>query len=148
VLVGTGALAAEVMAHLHCAHHVDRWGRRPQPGWDDYYLLEGAPSRPVSSNDPVTLIVAAPLPAAALQPLFVCYPRAIDVIDLRAADQRTAFDAGLRVLTLDDIFLQVQPTTLAATRRIADAKREILSRGHAFRQREELRPFGWDDLCA
>ena len=148
VLVGTGALAAEVLAHLPRAQRVDRWGRMPQPVWDDYYLLQTASSRPVLADDPVTIIVAAPVPAADLRPLLACYPRAIDVIDLRAADQRTPFDRGLRVLTLDDIFRQVQPMTLVAARRIADARREILSRGHAFKQREELRPFGWDDLCA
>lgn len=148
VLVGTGALAAEVLEHLPRAPRVDRWGRTPQPGRDDYYLLDTASSRPVCADDAVTVIVAAPVSASDLRSLLACYPRAVDAIDLRAADQRTPIGGGLRVLTLDDIFRQVQPMTWAATRRLADARREILSLGHAFKQREELRPFGWDDLCA
>ncbi len=148
VLVGTGALAAEIVEHLPRAQAIDRWGRTPQPDWHDYYLLETAVSRPACSRDPVTMVVAAPVPAADLRPLLTCYPRTVEIVDLRAADQRAPFAAGLHVVTLDDIFRQVQPMPVAAARRIADARREIRSRGRAYRQREELRPFGWDDLCA
>jgi glutamyl-tRNA reductase len=148
VLVGTGALAAEIVEHLPRAQAIDRWGRTPQPDWNDYYLLETAVSRSACSRDPVTIVVAAPVPAADLRPLLACYPRTVEIVDLRAADQRAPFAGGLHVVTLDDIFRQVQPMAVAAARRIADARREIGSRGRAYRQREELRPFGWDDLCA
>jgi len=147
-LVGTGALAAEILESLPRTRRIDRWGRTPQPGWVDYYLLADAPSLAVQSNEPVTVIVAAPAQASDLQALLACYPRTVDILDLRAADQRTPFTAGFRVVTLDDFFRQVGPVALETARRIADARRDVLSRGRAFSQREDLRPFGWDDLCA
>lgn len=146
-LVGTGALATEVADQLPRDHHVDRWGRTPQPGLRNYHLLSAA-SGAVFCEGHVTVIVAAPAQPADLQSLMACYPCVLEVIDLRAADQRTPFSAELRVVTLDDIFRQAGPMDAEIARRIADARREILSRGRAFRQREELRPFGWDDLCA
>jgi glutamyl-tRNA reductase len=148
VLVGTGALAAEILEHLPRTHHIDRWGRTPHPGWNHYFLLTTAASRPVQSFDPVTMIVAAPVQTVDLQALLECYPQTMEIVDLRAADQRTPFTAVHRVVTLDDIFRQVEPLALETVRRIADARRDVLARGRAFRQREELRPFGWDDLCA
>jgi glutamyl-tRNA reductase len=147
VLVGTGALAAELILQLPRDHQVDRWGRKPQAGVRNYSVLAAA-SRHVICEEPVMVIVAAPAEAADLQSLLTCYPRALEVVDLRAADQRTPFAAHLHVVTLDDVFRQALPMDQETARRIADARREILSRGRAFRQREELRPFGWDDLCA
>jgi glutamyl-tRNA reductase len=147
-LVGTGALATEIRDHLPQSHAVDRWGRTPQAGWDRYHLLSAAPTVPVQADEPSTIIVAAPAASTDLEAVLACYPRTVEIIDLRAADQRTPFADGRRVITLDDIFKQVEPMALDTARRLADARREAISRGRAIRQREELRPFGWDDLCA
>jgi glutamyl-tRNA reductase len=147
-LVGTGALAAEIREHLPKSHVVDQWGRTPQAGWDRYHLLSTASSSAVLADEPAAIIVAAPAPGADLEALLACYLRTLEIIDLRAADQRTPFAGGFHVITLDDIFRQVEPMALDTARRLTDARREAISRGRAFRQREELRPFGWDDLCA
>ncbi len=52
-----------------------------------------------------------------------------------------------RLITLEDLFREATNLGPGADR-IAAARREIRELSRAFAERDELRPFGWDDLCA
>jgi hypothetical protein len=75
-----------------------------------------------------------------------CYPAIQEVIDLRAVDQRTPVP-GVRVVTLDALFAGARSST-TPLRALQAAQSEIWRLSQAYFLREELHPFGWDDLCA
>jgi hypothetical protein len=102
----------------------------------------------VHATDPVILIVAAPARSADLDRIAAGYPGLVRVIDLRAADERTPLAVKAPALTLDDLFADASIDARVASRPVAAARAEIAALGRAYANRDELRPFGWDDLCA
>jgi glutamyl-tRNA reductase len=147
VLVGTGALAADLSAALAGRHEIHHWGRKPGDGRPRYSMLSAAALGTVLSTEAVTLIVAAPVPQADVDALAVCYPRIFEVIDLRGRHERQTPTGSYRLITLDELFREAAHLGPGAGR-IAAARREIRELSLAFAERDELRPFGWDDLCA
>jgi glutamyl-tRNA reductase len=148
ILVGTGALAAEVSGNLtSTGHTIDRWGRRAVDDRDVYHLLSAARDRPVESGDPATLIIAAPASQSDLLAVAACYSQVREIIDLRASHERSAFADDAPVTTLDDLFVEARSVSTAPVSRLSAARRDISSLGQAYVRREELHPFGWDDLC-
>jgi glutamyl-tRNA reductase len=147
VLVGTGALATAVREHLGDRHGIHQWGRRPAEGRPGYAQLGGAAADTLRSADLATLVVAAAVLQPDLALVLRAYPRIVEVVDLRAGHERTPLATDARTITLDDLFDRAR-LPAGAARRIADARREILNLGRAFGRREELHPFGWDDVCA
>jgi glutamyl-tRNA reductase len=152
VLVGTGALAAEILAAIGMGAAVDQWGRRESPDGPpasnvSFSLFSAARQRPVV-DDAVSLVIAAPASADDLAAIVGRYSRIVTAIDLRAADERAPLAVGVPVVTLDDLFAAAEPADATAATRIAAARLDIRSLARAFDRREEFRPFGWDDLCA
>src|SRR5690606_41332612 len=129
------------------------WGRsadRPLPERElppTFTLLTDAAA---SSARPgtTTLVIAAPVEADALNLVAACYPRLLNVVDLRPADQQTPVDHPAPVLALADLFAEAARTDAAAALRLRAARGDIRDLALAFAGREELRPLGWDDLCA
>jgi len=147
VLVGTGALAADLSAELAGRHEIHQWGRKPGDGRPRYSMLSTAAGGTIRSTDAVTLIVAAPVPQTDIDALARCYPRILEVIDLRGGHEHQTPVGACRLITLDDLFREATHLGPGAGR-IAAAQREIRELSLAFANRDELRPFGWDDLCA
>jgi glutamyl-tRNA reductase len=149
ILVGTGALAAEVAGSLTgTGRTIDRWGRRAVDDRHVYHLLSAARDRPVESADPATLVIAAPASPSDLLAVAACYSQVREIIDLRASDERSAFGEDAHVTTLDDLFAEARSVSTAPVSRLSAARRDISSLGQAYGLREEVHPFGWDDLCA
>lgn len=163
VVVGTGALATEVLAALPASAVVDQWGRstasRPSserraasgPAATHFYLFsppEGS-VRQKPTADPAALVIAAPVSARDLAIVLSGYQRLLAAVDLRPAVDRTPLPAAVPVTTLDDLFAQAgtsdDPTVAL---RLTAARAEVRDLGQAYEHQEELRPFGWDDLCA
>jgi glutamyl-tRNA reductase len=147
VLLGTGVLAADLLDALAPRHTIEQWGRRQQDGRPRYSVLSTAASSGVRSTAQATLIVAAPVPQRDVDAVGECYPHIREIVDLRGRHERTPSSASCRVFTLDDLFREAAQFGPAVDR-IADARRDIRERSRAFADRDELRPFGWDDLCA
>jgi glutamyl-tRNA reductase len=153
VLVGTGALASEIAADLASRHVIEQWGRRtPTRAAPSkavrFRVLSAAARGLVHATDPVVLIIAAPARSADLDRIAAGYPGLARVIDLRAADERTPLAIKAPALTLDDLFAEASFDARVASRPVAAARAEIAALGRAYANRDELRPFGWDDLCA
>jgi glutamyl-tRNA reductase len=152
VVIGTGALAQEILSELGDRPAVDQWGRKPEHADEvgdgvRYRLFADAPQADVSSA-PATIVIAAPADSADLLAVSRTYARIDRVIDLRAADQRTPVVFGEDLVTLDDLFDEARAAGAAPARSVDAAHRDIEALARAFGQREELHPFGWDDVCA
>lgn len=140
-IIGAGALAQEVHAYVAETHAVDVWTRAR--------LQQLRLHPPVSSvaTDSTTLVVAAPVDGAVIAEVAATYPTLSRIIDLRAADEVTPLPDGVPTQTLTDVFADSQTTEASRTK--LDAARAAAAHcGRRFDAREELHPFGWEDLCA
>jgi glutamyl-tRNA reductase len=141
VLIGTGKLAEEVLPFLaDDGRTVDQWGRTD---------LENANinTGPASSL-PAALIIAAPVASEVVSRVAGRYPSLRCVIDLRADTGGGALDVSAPVVTLQDLFARMSAASGGATSRVDAARADIAARSRQYELRDELRPFGWDDLCA
>ena len=137
-LIGAGSLAAELLPYLAGRARVDQWLRQDIARAAMREILPGR----------AALVVAAPVRARAIGQVARRYRELARVIDLRGADERDALVLDAPVVTLDDLFSSVSTAAAASASRIDPAIREISRMASAFDHRQQLRPFGWDDLCA
>jgi len=140
-IIGAGALAQEIHEYVAEAHEVDVWTRAR------LQQLQLALASEPASVETTTLVVAAPVDAETITRVARVYPSLTQVIDLRAADEVTPLPVGVPAHDLTDIFADAQASH-TATARVAGALAEAGRCGHRFDSREELHPFGWEDLCA
>lgn len=145
VLIGTGKLADEVLPFLSDdGRTVEQWGRAQLEHPGDHFF------QPREKNDPrdLCIVVAAPVGNEVIEWVASQYDGVRRVIDLRAetGDRPLAIDAD--IVSLQDLFARMHAASDAAAPRIEAAKTEIAWRSRQFEMRDELRPFGWDDLCA
>jgi len=155
VVIGTGKLAAEVLPFLaDDGRTVDQWGRGEEP-----HLVrdDGIRYCPLSAIDGIdapaeatALIVAAPVAADVIERVAAKYVGLLRVIDLRAdvGQRPLAFDAHVEVVSLQDLFTRMHDAHATAVPHIEAARQDIAWRTRQYELRDELRPFGWDDLCA
>lgn len=153
VLVGTGKLAAEILPFLADeGRTVDQWARTPQDpaggqGSVRVRLLDGVDTF-AGPDAPSVLIIAAPVASEVVDRVASCYPGLRCVIDLRGELDTPPLRTKVPVVTLQDLFNRMRATHASAARHIEAARIEIASRSRRYELRDELRPFGWDDLCA
>lgn len=149
-IVGAGALAQDIVDHAGRGRAIDVWRRRCG---DDLRLASTACRRLLIQNahaEPrltgsTSLIIAAPVGADALGRVAACYVDLTDVVDLRASDEVTAVPPRVPRTTLTDLLAQVEASR---PKPVALARAAIRERARNFGVRRQLRPFGWDDLCA
>lgn len=155
VVIGTGKLAHEVLPFLaDDGRTVDQWGRADS---GDVETLAGATYRRLQdlstnaasiSERPTAIIVAAPVAVTVIEAVAARYPQVRRIIDLRADVGERAIAAGCEVIALRDLFARMHDEHAAALPRIEAARKDIAWRTRQYELRDELRPFGWDDLCA
>jgi glutamyl-tRNA reductase len=151
VLIGTGKLADEVLPFLADeGRSVDQWSRRDDASANvagvKSWVVDRAEDAPIVAGG-VVLVIAAPIPSAGVERVAVRYPGLERVIDLRAEVDRP-LHVSASVVTLHDLFAQMSAANAFATRHVDAARADIVRRSRGYELREELRPFGWDDLCA
>lgn len=137
-LIGAGALAHDIEPYLAGTHTIDRWTRTE--------LADANDSR--GTSETTAVIVAAPVDSCTIARVARRYPNLRRVIDLRAEAERTTIDAAAPVVTLSDIFINTSGHDDAESPQVREARRMARQCGRRFDTREELHPFGWDDLCA
>ncbi len=149
VLVGTGKLAAEVLPFLNeNGRTIDQWGRSGDAGAGGVtYRLLDAMDDFSGSSAPAAIIIAAPVPSDVVNRLAARYPHVTCVIDLRG-EAVDPLSVPARVVTLQDLFTLMHESNRFAVTRVEAARADIVARSRRFEMRDELRPFGWDDLCA
>jgi len=155
VLIGTGKLAQEVLPFLSDdGRTVEQWGRGPEGrassadrGQITYCLLNEVDARPASTR-PAALIVAAPVTSDVVDRVAAQYTGLQCVVDLRGELDSAPLHVAAPVVTLQDLFARMMAANGSALHQVDAARAEILSRSRRFELRDELRPFGWHDLCA
>ena len=155
VILGTGAMASTLIETIGASHPIHQWGRRLESGavsaeHHRLFLYEDAQAIRASQIEagPVSIVVAAPVAASPLADVLAVYDRIVSAVDLRPSDARAQAPLPGPIVTLDDLFREAGSTPGAHTDRIAAAHTQIRELARAFASRQELRPFGWDDLCA
>jgi len=156
VVIGTGKLAHEVLPFLaDNGRSVDQWGRAES---GDVETIPGAAYRRLQdladtgaipvTDQPTAIIVAAPVGVDVIESVAARYPGLRRVIDLRAEIGERRLAVACEVIALRDLFARMHDEHAAALPRIEAARKDIAWRTRQYELRDELRPFGWDDLCA
>jgi glutamyl-tRNA reductase len=153
VVVGAGQLAQEIVPFLATdSRTVDQWQRAvpveasPIAGVT-VRSLDALFTTP-SVSEPAVLVVAAPVPRETIARVASRYANLTRVIDLRAERDREPAVTGVPLTTLDDVFADMTAARTRATTQVDAAREDIARRSRQFGLRDDLRPFGWDDLCA
>lgn len=155
VILGAGHLAEETVPWF-ADHRVDIFCRRPEAALP--LIARHADAAVHSIHDAVAitgegalgLIIAAPMTAAEVRTWVErsgC--RFETVVDLRG-ESRTDMLAieGTNVIHFTDILTDLESNCKTASLRVERAKQEASRLADEFWQRYEVRPFGWEELCA
>ena len=150
-LVGTGMLAQKILPFLHDeGRTVDLWGRRESPAWDApgavYRQLDSANDSRLTGAS--AIVVAAPIASAAIAALRGRYPDLVRLIDLRGEARSDPPPPVPSLVTLDDVYAELNAAEQATDRQAAAARAAIRRCAQAFVTRAKLNPSGWHDLCA
>jgi glutamyl-tRNA reductase len=150
-LIGTGMLAREVLPFVADDRRlVDVYGRKPS--FDStlasvcYRPLDQVAGPALDGN--AALVIAAPVDAATIARVGRIYGSLACVIDLRGETDAEPVPPIAPVISLADVFNEMQRAAQHADGRIAAAKLEIDRCARAFATRAVLNPSGWHDLCA
>jgi glutamyl-tRNA reductase len=150
-IVGTGKLASELLCFLaDTGRPIDLYGRRETapfelPSGVVYHRLGDAmPKHPDAS----ALVIAAPVSSAVASAVAAGYQDLRMLIDMRGEGSSDPIDASGPVVSLNDIFGDVESARTRAEVQADAARRSIVQRARQFALRDDRRPFGWDDLCA
>ncbi|MGE0862840.1 MAG: hypothetical protein AB7P34_02970 [Vicinamibacterales bacterium] len=149
-MIGTGMLAKEILPFLPApGRSVDLWGRRSSLDWEaaavTYRRLGDGQAEPFQGR--CALVIAAPVETATAVRLQQRYATVVKAIDLRG-EARLAATPSLAVVTLDDVFAELEAASQASNRQAAIAREAIRDCARAFITRAKLNPSGWHDLCA
>ncbi len=149
-VIGTGKLAQEILPFLaDDGRSVDQWGHTAAdlPSVT-FRQLDAQDDDGVPSAVPTALIAAAPVSSGVVDRVAARYGALRSVIDLRGELGLAALQVAAPIITLQHLFAQMVAASGSASRRIEAARSDIASRSRRYELRDELRPFGWDDLCA
>jgi glutamyl-tRNA reductase len=153
-VIGTGALAAEVVRSTPETVRVDLWGRSSErvlptrPAGLTFSLISDAANRKGVCEEPATVVVAAPIGHEDLSHVLSQYQHLVNAIDLRSLDQQTVISCASRVVLLADLLSEAAQTDLGGGPKLLEAHADIRELALAFAGRDNIRPFGWDDVCA
>jgi glutamyl-tRNA reductase len=153
VVIGTGVLAHEVLKFLaDGSRRVDQWGRRApadvtRPAGVTYRQLANLPHDTISGAR-TALVIAAPVPSLVADGVALLYTGLCRVIDLRGERDLGRLDVAAPVINLDEIFAEVESTRRESVQHVQAARASVMQLSREYDLRDELRPFGWDDLCA
>ena len=98
--------------------------------------------------DPAVIIIAAPVASEVINAIAARYSGLSCVVDLRAESAGAPLTVSALIVSLQDLFAAMRDANAFAARHVDAARVDIAHRSHLYELREELRPFGWDDLCA
>jgi glutamyl-tRNA reductase len=152
-VIGTGALAHELLKFLaDGTRRVDQWGRRAPggvtcPAGVTYRQLGDGAVGPLSSAS-TAVIVAAPVPSAVVDAVAGRYAGLCRVIDLRGERDLGPLDVAAPVVTLSELFTEIEAARRESVQHIEAARQGIGQFSREYELRDELHPFGWDDVCA
>lgn len=155
VVLGAGHLVQETIPSL-ADHHVDIFCRRPEAATDllarhpDATIHQINDSIDIGGDRPVGLIIAAPMTAEEIKRWAARLGIRFEIIvDLRGESRTDMLEVeDATVIHFQDILEDMEANCRFAGQRLERARKEIFDRSQEFWQRYDVRPFGWEDLCA
>jgi glutamyl-tRNA reductase len=151
-LIGTGALAQELLKFLPDeGRPVDHWGRRAiaDAGSSSVtYRNLAAADGAALSLAPTALVIAAPVPSVLVDRVARRYPNLHTVVDLRAETDLGPLDVAAPIVSLAELFAEIEAARRESVTHVEAARADVVQFSRDYELRDELRPFGWDDLCA
>ena len=150
-VIGTGMLCREVLPFVVTDRRlVDVFGRRAafESGFASVCYRPLDRIAEASLEGHAALVIAAPVGATLIAGVARLYPSLACVIDLRGEAGAEPPPPVAPVVSLADIFNEMQRAAQTADQRVAAAKAEIARCARAFSTRAVLNPSGWHDLCA
>ncbi len=154
VVIGTGALAGQVIDASPAEALIDVWGRTPDRVLPTsrtgivFSIIAEASATAAPRSEPATIVIAAPVGSDDLERVLSCYTSVSNIVDLRSSDHQTPIACDAPVVLLGDILAEAARGDFGGAPRVRAARADIHDLAKAFVVREELRPFGWDDVCA
>ena len=152
-VIGTGRLAKDILPWLIKEQQiVTVFGRSPDrlnelqtvyPNLKTGLLADGLQA----AEKKRALIIAAPLSAELIQGLMGTKPFYC-VLDLRGESLRDPVNSSVPVIDLQSFFTTMQQNQRQSTQAKEKANKEIQKLIEKRKSAMEIRPFGWDDLCA
>ena len=154
LILGAGHLVGETLPWLE-EKHVEVFCRRPEAAAHLIERYAGARIRSIdesvdADSSRTGLIIAAPMSSTEIAAWMQRLGCAIDtVVDLRGESPKDPL-AGVaaRIIHFNEILEDLETNCRFATARVERARIEIRQRAEEFWDRYEVRPFGWEDLCA
>lgn len=155
-ICGSGQLAQEILPWLAHKKSLQVICRDPSKleGFSAKYQNLSVTTYQQSYVHGEALIIAAPLTdARILELLYRQETRPSAIFDLRGEENElTALLAKsfphVAVMGLHQFFAEIEENKKETSTKMEALKSELLEKSIAFMQRTELRPLGWDDLCA
>ncbi|MCF6343156.1 MAG: hypothetical protein L3J15_00565 [Devosiaceae bacterium] len=154
-IIGGGQLAKKALPYLNDGNHqISMFLRSPSkakqiPARLSKYLEIYALDEQIALKSIEGLIIAAPLSSKQIEGwLKKTNIKPNIIVDLRDQSADKALDVDCRLVTLNDLFAEIEKTSALFQVQIAGAKKHIiaLSRKRFFSC--HFRPFGWEDICA
>ena len=159
-ILGAGHLAQEMMPWFS-DHRLEVFCRRPEGANGVLPLLQQLQRHPNGRihpmDDPIAqenivtgLIIAAPMSASEIAAWVGRLGCEIEtIVDLRGESRNDRLEVeSARVVHFSEILDDLETNCRVADVRVERARKEILQRAQEFWDRYEIRPFGWEDLCA
>jgi glutamyl-tRNA reductase len=153
VVIGTGVLSHELLKFLaDGTRRVDQWGRKSAdqmtcPAGVTYRQLGDGAVGPLSAAR-TAVVIAAPVPSVVVDAVAARYPGLCRVIDLRGEGDLGPLDVAAPVVTLGELFAEVEAARRESVQHVEAAREGIGRLSREYDLRDELHPFGWDDVCA
>jgi glutamyl-tRNA reductase len=154
LILGAGHLAGETLPWLE-EKRVEVFCRRPESATNLLERHAGVRIHPMDAasehEDGLTgLIIAAPMTTTQIVEWMHRLGCAIDtVVDLRGESPKDPLvGVAARVIHFNEILEDLETNCRFATARVERARADIRQRAQEFWDRYEIRPFGWEDLCA
>ncbi len=154
-IVGGGQLAQKALPYLNDSGHQVSLFLRNKTRVDQIpgRLLENVKVMGLDEDadlrDAQGLLIAAPMPSQAIEQWVARSNLSAQmVVDLRAPNAHRRLVVGAKLVTLDDLFADIETTSEIFEGRIKSARNRVL---HLSRERSFIRhyrPFGWEDICA
>lgn len=139
-MIGAGLLASEIMPFLQGGDRMlDEWTRRGRLA---------AINKVAVCSERAALIVAAPVSAPVIAAVAARYSSLALVLDLRGDADTDIAKVSAPVVTLGGLFADVASARQRTDTQTSAARSAIATKSRSFHVRADVRPFGWDDLCA
>jgi glutamyl-tRNA reductase len=157
-VLGSGQLAEEILPWLKSFRSVEVFCRNAEKRTELSRKFPGAqfapleiPGTKTDAEGRTALIIAAPMPAAEIADWITRHGHRFEMlVDLRGeaeTDPLLDFFAEPETVRLGDFFTSMEANLETIRARVVSARKNIGELSRTRGNHQEIRPFGWEDLC-